>query len=58
MSDRDIIQEIERRLTELYRQTLWFFDDDPEDEYPRPWHPDDILNPINAVLCLIEEQRP
>ena len=59
MSDRDVIREIERRLTELDRITRRCFDDDPDgDGIPRPWEPDDILDPLNAILVFLEEVRP
>lgn len=56
MSDLDIIRDVERQLTELHGELLRLTDE----EYP-PESFDferDVMEPINTILCLIEEQRP
>lgn len=55
MSDRDIITEIERRLTDLDRDIRYLSDP----EYQGAFSLDaDILDPINAILVFLEETRP
>ena len=52
MSDRDIIAEIERRLSEWHDAML---------RLPGPYSfefDDTVVAPINAVLVFIEETRP
>lgn len=55
MSDRDIITEVERRLTALDRDLRIRTDA----EYDGPFCLDgDLLDPINDILVFLEDTRP